>query len=259
MNKFTATLFVLCLFCQCSNNAEEKNSEERINTLSASGSFLPVVDDSYVYPVIPGTDAWTNLGTTENVYKVSQLPDNVLNSISTLGLIRSILDIPGLDGFYLASGNSSPIGTCYRIFEHYNSIRELEKRKDSGNKLISFYNAVNIDGLKSLSVGERIPLSVQHTILEVLFTKPEILRQFDLEQKKQLITALLSRYNQITQSRFEGFIANGTMTVIARILYDSKFDPVVQYYGNNAVAEYFEVLTNQMNDIIAFANNFIHN
>jgi hypothetical protein len=256
MNKlFIITLFVLCVFCQCNNNAGEKNSEEGIS----SGSFFPAVDDRYVYPVIPGTDAWTNLGGTENVYKVSQLPDNVLNSISTLGLIRSILDIPGLAGFYSASSNSSPIGAFYRIFAHYNSICELEKRKDSGNMLISFYHTINMDGLKSLNVGERIHLSVQHTALEVLFTKSAILQQFDLEQKKQLINSLLSRYNQIVQSPFEGFGTNGTVTVIGWILYAGKYDPIVQYYGNNAVAEYFEVFTNQTNDIIEFANNFIHN
>jgi hypothetical protein len=250
--KFTITLFALYLFCQCSNNAEEKEG-------FASGSFLPAVEDSYVYPVIPGTDAWTNLGAVENVYKVSQLPDNVLKSISTPGLIRSILDIPGLDGFYLASSNSSPVGTFYGIFAHYNSVRELEKRTDSSNTLISFYNAVNMDGLKPLSVGEQITLSVQHTALEILFTKPEILRQFDPEQQKQLIASLLSRYSQIAQSQYEGFIVNGTITAIARILYACKYAPVVQYYGNDAVAEYFTVLADQTNDIIDFANNFIRN
>jgi hypothetical protein len=252
MNKFTVTLFVLCLFCQCSNNAGEEE-------LSVSGLFLPVVDDSYVYPVIPGTDAWTNSGAAENVYKVSQLPDNILESISTLGLIRSILDIPGLADFYLLSSNSSPIGTFYRIFEHYNSVSELEKRKDSGNKLISFYHAVNIDGLKSLNIAEQSRLSLQHTALEVLFTEPEILQQFNLEQKKQLITSLLSRYNQIAHAHYEGFGTNGTVTVIAWILYAGKYSPVVQYYGNNKVAEYFDVFTDQTNDIIEFANNFIRN
>ncbi|MDR2126332.1 MAG: hypothetical protein LBP63_05850 [Prevotellaceae bacterium] len=255
--KFTITLSVVCIFCQCSNNSEEKNIENGINILSASELFLPIIDDSYIYPVVPGTDAWENLGSIEDIYEVSQLPDRVLKSISTLGLIRSILDIPGLDGFYLASSNSSPIGTLYRIFAHYNSVSELEKRKDSGNALISFYNAVNIDGLNSSSVGERMLLSIQHTALEILFTKPAILQQFDLRQKKQLITSLLARHNQIAQVQYEGFIVNGTITVIAWILYNSKYEPIVQYYGNNAIAEYFDVRTDQTDDIIEFANDFI--
>jgi hypothetical protein len=245
-------LSILCFFCQCNNNAEENTG-----TLSASESFLPVVNDSYVYPVVPGTDAWKNLGSTENVYKVCQLPDNVLKSISTLGLIRSILDIPGLTSFYDASSNSSIVGTFYRIFAHYNSVGELEKRKDSNKALISFYNAVNVDALKSASDEvEQNNLLLQHTALEILFTRPEILQQFDLKQKKQLITSLLSRYNQITQQI--GLInGHGTITAVARILVNIKYDPIVQYYGDNKIAEGFHVDPNQTDDIIKFANDYI--
>jgi len=263
MNKafYNLTIPFLCLlFCQCSNNElAENNKNGNTNTgklVINTSNVLPDVEDKYTYPIVPGTDEWAALSSTDEVYRVSQLPDSVLHSISTFGLIRSILDIPALDGFYWASSNSSPVGTVYQILANYNNLAELYKRKDRADALLTYYEVVNIDNLTLQDVVEQRRVAVQLTTLEVLFTKPEILSLFDFEQKQQLVALLLSHYEQVKQLQIS--IPNETLTTTAWILYDAGYEPLVHYYGSDLKAEWFNVLDNQKEDIIAFANNFIH-
>jgi hypothetical protein len=180
-------------------------------------------------------------------------------SISTFGLIRSILDIPELEALYLASSNSSPIGTTFSILKHYDNATELAKRPDVGKALYDFNKAVDISAIELLDESKQRAVSIQLTVLEVLFVKQKILNQYDLKQKRQIVDLLLFRYRQIKQLNAQGLIVSGTLTVIARILYESQYAPAVQFFGDNLNWDYFTLSSEKIDDVIRFANDFINN
>jgi hypothetical protein len=176
------------------------------------------------------------------------LPDDVLKNISTFGLIRSILDIPSLYFYFMLSSNSSPIGTGYSIFSHYNAVVELGNRENSGDALLAYYQSVCYDCLKTMDDSEQLEFSIQLMALEVLFTKSEILKQFDLGKKQKLVSLILEKYQQKQYG--------GTLEVMIWIMYDDGYPPIVKYFESTGLNKEWAFIF-QINDIIAIAESFI--
>ena len=117
MKKIIIILVAVLLFCQCSTMKEESSTMKEENgfcecirketgneeigndenvflkgeLIITEGSCFPEVADKYLY-IINGHEPWWN---EENPWYANQLPDDVLKSISTMGLIRSFIDMPG--------------------------------------------------------------------------------------------------------------------------------------------------------------------
>ncbi|MDR2117956.1 MAG: hypothetical protein LBP25_00260 [Tannerellaceae bacterium] len=71
------------LLCRCNSDSIEKEETVPAATLDC----FPAVEDKYTYPVTPGSEEWQ---TANDVYSLCQLPDSVLKSISTPGLIDAL-------------------------------------------------------------------------------------------------------------------------------------------------------------------------
>jgi len=174
----------------------------------------------------------------------SKLPEDNNTSISTetSELINDILDNPSLAADYMVSSNSSPIGTVYRILARSAAFAQLEQRNDRAAALYSYYKTTDIDNYSQLEGTDKNKASIRFAVLEVLFTKPAILSQFDAAQKQELIALLLERYKQTERQT--------PLTVLAWIIYDSGYEPLVDYFGKNIAAEWFEVLGNQTAEVL---------
>jgi hypothetical protein len=235
---------------QCTGNIDD-NRQSILVVLP--GECLPNAEDKYVYPVVPGMEEW-NSASSEERAKLSQLSVAELKSISTVALIQSLLEKPSLSLAFWASSNSSPIGTCYKIYSTHNSVPEFENRKDRVEALISYYDAVCFDCFPSLDIIDRGHFSVQLTVLEILFTREKILQQLNTKQKKQVVALLLNKYELK-----KGTGINGSLTAMAWILYDDNYPPVKTFYGNNELSkENFEVYGEDIEDIILFAKKYIN-
>lgn len=154
MNKIMLILtviFSVSLFCRCSDRKDNEFHEEEIISTGKmfikEGDCFPEVSDKFVYPVAYGTEEWNSIKWNRGLMTIaSQLPDEVLKSISTLGLIRSFLDAPNsFYEIYYWSSNSQ-IGTAHRYFRlNFNSLRELLTRNDAAKSLMLFHAAVSYD------------------------------------------------------------------------------------------------------------------
>ena len=140
---------------------------------------LPDVADKHVYPIIHGPEIWEY-----------QIPDNVLKKTSTLGLIRSFLDHPTLNGRYYTSSLAGEIARFSRIFSNDNCAQELISRNDAGDALLWYYNAVSFDCVKTQTVSEKMTFAAQLAGIAVFFTQEEIFAHLD---KKKAVALLLSK------------------------------------------------------------------
>ena len=295
MNK-TALLFSIiffsCLFFQCSkkNPCEvpklpELPCEEYEPTgelIITEGSCFPDVMDKYIYPVRFFSEEWGRLVREGEIKEAYQLPDSVLKSISTLGLIRSFIDIPYLIGESYWTSSVSSFKKIYGIYSDYNSVQELLTRKDAVQSLIAFYAAVKLDcydpSYKSLAdcinlytdcyglicegdrfellsdcfktsnyCREQVEFPTMLMALEYLFTTQEILGCFCYKTKQGAIKPLLEKYKIHTNYRI--------ITVMTCIMYDD----MLCYFDKESLdsikqGSFFEDL---VDDIIAFAESFI--
>lgn len=85
------------------------------------------IDTPYEYPYVPGTQEWADLGDTLARRQASQVPDEVLEHMTTGALLQTVLDYPFLSDMY--AFNTIEIG--YKaVRNHCNSLREFETRPD---------------------------------------------------------------------------------------------------------------------------------
>ncbi|MDR0698479.1 MAG: hypothetical protein LBG28_04570 [Tannerella sp.] len=219
------------------------------------GKCLPDAADKYVYPVVPGMAEWTSVSPDEKD-RLSRLPEKKLKELSTFALIQSLLEMPLLSLNYWASSNSSPLGTCDVIFSMHNSIPEFENRKNSMEALIAYFEATCLDCLPSLDVHAATQLSIQLTVLEMLFTRKKILQPLDAVQKKRVVALMLDQYKQKAENRLG---VGGTLAAMAWIMYDDHYLPIRTLYENRGQSRaYFEVYQEEADYIVSSAENYIH-
>lgn len=85
------------------------------------------IDAPYEYPYVPGTQEWIDLGDTVNRRKASQVPEEVLEHMTTDALLLTVLDYPFLNDMY--AFNTMEMG-YEAVKKHCNSLREFEQRPD---------------------------------------------------------------------------------------------------------------------------------
>jgi len=240
-------IIFLLLFCQCTNDSMVEGG--RLSTLP--GACFPEVSDKYIYPVTPGMEEWQK---SDDIYSLVQLPDGVLKSISTFGLIDALVNSPLFAGFYFLSNSSSPVETWQSHYARFNCAKELFQRKDAGNALVTYYSSVCFDCLESSAK----PLEVKEQImgLEFLFTKQEILDNIPHIKKQVLIANFLRKYEQMPDAIYRVF-------PMVWIMNADRYRPLVDYYQDKA--EYLQILLNgfipdynQVDIIISFAKSFIN-
>ena len=165
-------ILLFFVFCQCTNDELTTFIGEDNVTIS-TGNYFPEVSDKYIYPIVPGMVEWQQLNSTEDAYKLCQLPYGVLKSISTAGLIDALIHAPLFTVFSFISSNSSAL-KWHAHYQDFNSAKELFKRKDAGNALIAYYKLVCFDCFADAS-DETYREIERLQGLEILFTKQEIL------------------------------------------------------------------------------------
>lgn len=96
------------------------------------------IDTPYEYPYVPGTQEWIDLGSTSARRQASQVPDEVLEHMTTDALLLTVLDYPFLSDMY--AFNTMEMG--YKaVKKHCNGLREFEARSDCLDALSRYCQA----------------------------------------------------------------------------------------------------------------------
>ncbi len=213
-------------------------------------------DDKYEYTVVPGMKQWQELASIDEAFEICQLPDDVLKSISTKGLIDALVHSPMFTGHYLLS-SSSPVATWHRLYSKLNSAKELFNRENSGDILVEYYKEIDLSCInQSYNEIEKVTELERLFGIEFLFTKPEILKKISTQNKQELVKYLLKNYENNTNNYF-------TVIAIASVLYNDNYTPLVEYYKKNTNLYEMNILVgyflddNQRSEIISFAKLFI--
>jgi len=265
-------IILLIVFCGCANDMtieKDKIIKEDLefDLTVYRGACFPEVSDKYVYPIVPGMEEWLEANQVIGGTLIfNQLPDTVLKSISTTGLIDALIHAP----LFVNSGAFTNLNDLQwflnEIYPKINSASELFNRKDAGDVLVAFYNYTCFDCIETLIGVEPWVLGVSFYELwllrrimglEFLFTKQEILDKIGHEKKKEVVAALLAKYEQRPD------YINAIYPMVY-LMFADEYAPIVKYSQEHD-KEFHFILNGYLNSsyqvdlIVSYAKSFINN
>lgn len=177
-----------------------------------------VTEKPYEFPVKPGTEQWVNLGSSKEMDEVCIIPDQVLSALSTKALLFTCLDYPRLIDIFLADNLQSGFNFSSN---HFNGLKELLKRPDLGQVLIKSY--VNIDIQKNTLEGYDSKLTnFQIAFFEILLAQKEIINQFDLLEKRNLLSDAVKKIELRKDLRQSIYRQSTSAFIISRVLFSEN-------------------------------------
>ncbi|NJO00385.1 MAG: hypothetical protein HC880_00715 [Bacteroidia bacterium] len=123
----------------------------------------PIYPDQYDFPLRPGMPEWAALQTGEDMYKVTQLPDSVLQEISSEGLLETCLDYPLL--YNVFAYTSLQFGFT-RVLSRFNGFEELGSRPDASPLLLNRYQEMDVTCFQNMSEVEQGGYTFTFTFVE---------------------------------------------------------------------------------------------
>ena len=144
------------------------------------------VVDKYEFPDISHLNDWQREDIMPLRFKALQIPDNVLATISTVGLLETCLEFPYL--LNIICSNDYQHGFEQGLLAVFNGFRELMDRTDLVDALIIKYNQLqfdvqNVGGLSLLEIGM---FAYRHFVLEMIIAQDAVIKNMNGEQARTL-------------------------------------------------------------------------
>ncbi|MDY7040242.1 MAG: hypothetical protein SVX38_05200 [Chloroflexota bacterium] len=194
--------------------------------------------DAYDFPIKPGTPEWAALKSHEEMLQVCQVPESILQEMSTEGLIETCLNYP-LYGDMLAY-NSMQQGFD-AVVSRFNGLQELLKREDAGSKLLARYRKMDPETGENWTPLRSSNSSLDFTFIEMLLAQDDILSKLTPAERRDLLAVSLEmvRSKQKHADIYSLFGQERTALIMGRILQMENFDAFNRKVQENETLQVF--------------------
>jgi hypothetical protein len=233
-NNIKIVVFLLVLFCIITTCKKEKG-----DNIIPDGCTIPLAKDAYNYPLKPGMAEWAKLNSGEEMRQALMMPETVLSTISTDGLIETCLNYPMFGDITAYNRMQSAYDS---ITGHFNGYQELYKRSNVGDKLVIQYGLMNATCLENnYPTCYEGWIEITFASIEMLLAQDTILKQLDNLQILELNKDALTKYRDKLTLPQKHFLFSRLMTalVIGRILKREKYIPFINKLKNDGRIDYF--------------------
>jgi len=137
------------------------------------------------FPVKPGTNEWNNIKTEKQRISVMQIPEDVLNRMSSKVLIDACVNFP-LFGYY--SAFNTPQEGFNIMFSRFNIFNKLCEKDSIGQYLIEIYKDAGMDGWETMDNkfnSEFWTLKLEY--IEYLIAQKEVISRLSHREKVELL------------------------------------------------------------------------
>ena len=205
---------------------------------SSEQTRIPRPSDTYLYKSIPTERYWRNISKEDwqGYDRSNAIPDKVLKSMSTEGLIQSFFDFPGevTRVYYTETTYLEPYQALLDVNKAYS---ELIKRKDAGTCMLKIYQECNFNGS---GVG-----TLLMPVVEQLLADKNIYAKFSSDEIASLLDKGLERVEFVGSSSSSFIVrAVNTFLFMGRILQYVQYRPFLREIEKNKDLSLF--LKNQM-------------
>lgn len=119
------------------------------------------IDEPYEYPIKPGTDEWFEIEDHVEKIKMLQIPQDVLDKMTTEALVESVVNypyFPDMDAF-----STQELG-YEAVRNGFNGLQELESRPDGMSCLAEYYKKQQMN--RSADMSYVVKRAIQITLDE---------------------------------------------------------------------------------------------
>ena len=172
--------------------------------------------DAYDYPIKPGMDEWKAFGSHEEMLKACQIPERLLDGMSTTGLVETVLNYP-LAGDWWAY-DSAEIG-IEGVREQFNGLSELLSRNDAGVSLIASYQTMDPTTIDVNSlIAEQGEYYFRILNIELLLSQDSVISNLSITDLQKLISQarIISEAKLLRSDIFGGYSLQFTSTIIEK-------------------------------------------
>ena len=230
------------------------------NSTNGPNNINNIIDEPYDFPLRPGMPEWANLKTGVEKLNALQIPEDILNRMTTRSLVETCLDYPM---FMDIMANNFPLteGIKFAI-ANFNGFTELLKRPDAytylSEKFLSFDPlAVNNE---EWSLIEKGGYTFRPIKIELLLAQDAILESINYERKIILLNESLVKYEKMLTltEYYSVFNYESLFLFIAKTLLKSGNPNVSSMIVNNneisILLESGRLTGDVVNDIISILN-----
>lgn len=193
--------------------------------------------DTYNFPIRPGSTEWRLLTTSMQMDSVSMIPDNILLNISTEGLIQTCMDYPRMVDFF-ASDNLNFQYAIEIITSKFNGLQELFDRSDAGPKIHAYYNQLYPECEKN-NWSKSLGSPFLYAWIETIIAQNQILEQYDMEESKMLCSDALQVFQTKRLLDYSIFSQKTSLLISGRVMLINEYAPFVQEYNTNIYLKHF--------------------
>lgn len=247
--KFLKVLLII-IFIGC-------GKEDEINCLS----FTPEASDRYIFPIKPGTPEWKKITDGQKLIDTLQVPEGLLKSMSSYGLVETCLDYPLLGA--MMAFDTIQFGV-ERQMENFNGFHELVTRADAGRIMLARFKQTNVECMPKgdeIIVGNYTLFFVYTGMVQAQFV---FIDQLSSGERNELLGEALIKYNHMVLIGDPYSILNLKIEalIMARVMISEKYEPFLDEIANNeSMGNFikFGELINQLetlNTILDYATNF---
>jgi len=219
--------------------------------------------DSYYFPIKPGSAEWANFRSHAEMLEVCQVPESILKTMSTEGLVETVLNYPlRIDTF----AYNDPQTGFDAVATQFNGIKELLNREDAATELLAQYKTLDLSvankDWEPKDRGEYTLGTVAFT--EILMAQYEIINKMtEIERINVLSEAIKKNDEKHKFAEFYGQSGQAyTIWIMARVLKSENYAPFIQMVEENDNFQWFLSnclwgTTDLMNAIISIAQEYL--
>jgi hypothetical protein len=195
------------------------------------------------YPVKPGTEVWKKFQTHEEMLRSCQIPENILQNMSTADLIQTCLNYPLKGDVYAYSNVKAGIESVSRQF---NGFAELLSRNDNFQNLMIKLEQSGLNLNSDLELNKKLAeegeIMLKFALIESFLSFDTVLLNSDNNQKKQLVkvTKEMLDYKLQKRDKFGTLSVTSTAFLLGKTLQKMNKLSIVtkksaEFLNNNTV------------------------
>lgn len=186
----------------------------------------------YVYPKVPDNHNWTQ----DQVAEYVNIPKDVLECITTSGLIESTMNYPLL-GLILAGANPQS-GYDNLLKVKFRGLIELENRADAAKCFQEKYSSMEPSELNpNWTPLEKGTFINNFFFYEVIYSQFVILEKVEVEDKKLLINEVIEKFYKKTgvccENDWDLYTAMMGLIISARLMYIDNYSEFMNFYNSS--------------------------
>ena len=198
------------------------------------------ISDTYKYPVLPGSDEWKNLSTLSEKVAVCQIPVNILNTISTEGLLETLLTYPLILDWYAFENMQNGFN---RIKTENNGFSELYSRKNIFEVVKERYNLITLDCGVNLYPpfvgGDAVPTNIALQTFDFFIFQDEFLDNLNINEQYQIFELVYVKHQNKKDHNFYEFDKLVSAAILGKIMYINDFSPFVEICNDSDFMNFF--------------------